>query len=261
MPAITKYQVVQPGDLGSQFVFDAPSSKWKIVGTGVSTDANNVLTNGTDGSAYLATANLQGKQKVYSMAYNSGTKKIELTETTPNAGTGSTSTVISSVDPIALQGQLDEITITNGSTITFTDQGTPDITYTVDFSTLMGKLTANSTSMVLAGDGKTGTPLTATLIVDPASDNLLHVNVAGTSVSKNDILALLNSNTSLTSSVNTMTVSINGTTHTANIVNTYTTTIDSGNALIKSEVNGVYSNVSIVELTNSSNVHIGYLYQ
>lgn len=259
--AISKFQVVQPGDLGTQFVFDGVTSKWKITGTGPSADANNLLVAGTDGSTYLSTAKVQTAQKVYTMAYNSTSKKIELTETTPVAGGTSTSAVISAVDPIALQGQLDEITITNGSTITFTDQGSPDVTYTMDFSTLMGKLTAASNSISLAGDGKTGSALTATLVVDPSANNLLKVSVAGTMVEKSDILALLNSNTTLSSSVNTMTVSINGTSHSANIINSHTVSIDSANSVFKQEVNGVYANVSIVELTNSSNVHIGYLFQ
>ena len=259
--ATTKYQVVQPSDLGSQFAWDSGTSKWKIVGTGVSTDANNVLTNGTDGSAFLSKVNVQTAQSTYTMAYNGTSKKIELTQITPIAGNVTPQTqVISSVDPIALQGQLDEITITNGSTITFTDQGSPDVTYTMDFSTLMGKLTSNTNSISLSGDGKTGTELKANLILDPATDNLIKVSVSGTTVSKNDILALLNSNTNLTSSVNTMTVSINGTSHSANIINTYTAAIDSTNAVFKQQVNSVYANVGIIELVNSANVHIGFTF-
>jgi hypothetical protein len=259
MPAITKYQVVQPGDLGSHFTWDVGTSKWKL--TGVSADDYNLLSNGTDGQAYLATTAVQGKQKVYSMAYSTVTKKIELSEITPNAdGTSASSVVISSVDPIALQGQLDEITITNGSTITFTDQASPDITYTCDFSSLMGKLTQASNSISLSGDGKAGTALTATLILDPSADNMLKVSVAGTMLDKNDVLALLNTSTSITSAVNTMTLTINGEAHTANIVNSHTVTVDSTNGLLKQEVNGVYANVAIIELTNSANVHIGYTF-
>lgn len=259
--AITQYQVVTPGDLGPQFTWDSTALKWKIIGTGPSTDANNILTTGSDGSTFLSHTNLQAAQKIFTMTYNSTTKKIELSETVPIAGGGTSTSVVSSVDPIALQGQLDEITITNGSTITFTDQGDPDLTYTADFAALMGKLTAASTSISLAGDGKAGTELTATLIVDPTADNLLKVTVAGTKVDKNDVLAMLNANTTFSSAVNTLTLAIAGESYTANIINTNVVAIDSTNALFKSTINGVEANVAIVELVNSADVHIGFLYQ
>ena len=259
--SITQYQVVTPGDLGQQFTWDSATNKWKIIGTGPSTDANNILTTGTDGSTYLSHTNLQGAQKVFTMEYNSTSKKIELSEVVPTAGGGSTTTVVSSVDPISLQGQLDEITITNGSTITFTDQGNPDVSYTADFSSLMGKLTAATNSISLAGDGKTGTELKATLVVDPTTNNLLKVTVAGTKVDKNDVLAMLNAHTALSSTVNVMKLSIDGTDYTANIINSNVLAVDSANSVFRSTINGVAATTPIIELTNSANVHIGFLYQ
>ena len=98
-------------------------------------------------------------------------------------------------------------------------------------------------------------------MLDPGAGNLLKVGVAGASVSQSDVLALLNSNTtvSLSSSANSMSVTVNGKTSSANIINTNTLAADSTTSTIKSTVNGVVASAAAVRLVDTNNNAIGVM--
>lgn len=253
--AIQQFAVVQPGDLGSQFVFDAITKKWKIIGAGPSTDANNLLTAGSDGSSYLSQAAIQGAQLKYTFAYNSTSKKIELLD--------STGAVVSQIDPISIETDFGDVSI-NGSIITFHDATDPSKTYVSDFGTyLIAVAKANTNAIALSGLGTSADPLTATLTVDPLAGNLLKVTVTGAKVDPADVLALINANLSvtLTSTANTLEVDVNGHKSTASIINSNTLAVNATAGTVDSTINGVKASASAVQLVNSGGTHIAYALQ
>ena len=249
--AYTDIQVVVPTDLGPEFTFSG--GKWHVSANGgVSADAGNVLVAGTDAKAMLTSAAIKSNQKTYVLSLDAANGKIVLTDSDG---------VQSYIDAAVLQGNMDDVDISaDGTSITFVDRENSRNT-TINFSTFMTAVNkANSNAITLSGDGKT-TALTATLVVDPAVGNLLKVGVAGASVSQSDVLALLNSNTtvSLSSSANSMTVTVNGKTSSANIINTNTLAADSATSTIKSTVNGVVASAAAIRLVDTSNNAIGVM--
>lgn len=247
--AYTDIQVVTPSDLGSEFTFSG--GKWHV-STGVSTDVGNVLTRGADNRPLLTSAAIKSNQKTYVLSHDVANAKIVLTD---SDGTQSY------INAAVLQGSMDDVDISADNTsITFIDKENGRTT-TIDFSTFLTAINkANSNAIALSGDGK-NTALTATLVLDPSAGNLLKVGVAGASVSQSDVLALLNSNTtvSLSSSANSMSVTVNGKTSSANIINTNTLAADSTTSTIKSTVNGVVASAAAVRLVDTNNNAIGVI--
>lgn len=252
--AIQQFAVVQPGDLGSQFVFDGAAKKWNITGVGPSADAGNLLTSGSDGASFLNQAAVQGAQIKYTFAYNSTSKKIELLD--------STGAVVSQIDPISIETDFGDVSI-NGSVVTFHDATDPSKTYVADFSAYLTTVAkANSNAIAISGDGTAGAPLTATLTVDPLAGNLLKVDVSGAYVDPADVLALLNANlnVTLTSTANTLEVDVNGVKSSATIINSNTLAVDATAGTVDSTVNGVKASANAIELVNSGGTHIAYAY-
>lgn len=249
--AYTDIQVVVPSDLGSEFTFSG--GKWHVSANGgVSSDAGNVLVAGTDAKAMLTSAAIKSNQKTYVLSLDAANGKIVLTDSDGAQ---------SYIDAAVLQGNMDDVDISaDGTSITFVDRENSR-NITINFSTFMTAVNkANSNAITLSGDGK-ATALTATLVVDPAAGNLLKVGVAGASVKQSDVLALLNSNTtvSLSSSANSMSVTVNGKTSSANIINTNTLAADSATSTIKSTVNGVVASAAAVRLVDTNNNAIGVM--
>jgi hypothetical protein len=200
----------------------------------------------------LTAAAIKSNQKTYVLSLDAANGKIVLTDSDG---------VQSYINAAVLQGNMDDVDISaDGTSITFVD-GENSRNTTINFSTFMTAVNkANSNAISLAGDGKT-TALTATLVVDPAAGNLLKVGVAGASVSQSDVLALLNTSTtvSLSSSANSMSVTVNGKTSSANIINTNTLAADSATSTIKSTVNGVVASAAAVRLVDTNNSAIGVM--
>ena len=245
--------IVQPSDLGAQFVLDPASTKWKIVGVGPASEAGNLLVAGTDGAPLLTKSAVQSNQITYTFAFNSSTKLIDLID--------STGSIVSSINPAVFQGELDGVSI-NNSQVTFSDT-VAGHALSVDFSTFLTKVAlANTNAIGLSGDGTALNPLTASLTVDPVAGNLVKVGVNGVSVNTADILALLNSATTvgLTSSANTLSLTVDGHTATANIINSNSLSVDSANGVINSSVNGIAATAGAVELVDSAGTHIAYAF-
>ena len=97
--ATKKINFVLANDLGTQFVLDQVSGKYKVVGTGPSTDAGNVLTTGSDGSSLLTVEAVKASQLKYTLGYNGVTNKLEQYN--------SDGETVSSIDPHVIQLTLD----------------------------------------------------------------------------------------------------------------------------------------------------------
>lgn len=254
---MTDIYVIQPNEMGTDFVFDVPSGKWKISQTGhnVSSDLNNLLTNGTDGRPFLNA----DQSKKYYLVQNNVEKKIKLYSYEGEFDI-LTAELVSEVDMVAMEAQFDDIDI-SGTVLTFKD----DLGNTLSFDTnspIYAILKANTNAIQLAGDGKTSN-LTATLIVDPNTNNLLKITVNGAMVDKNDILAVVNQATtnSLTSSGNTLTSTVNGKTSNASIINSNTVTVDTTNSNFRTSVNGVDSmNHGLNTLKSTGGTTLGYIF-
>jgi hypothetical protein len=185
--AFTDIKVVTPSDLGSEFTFSG--GKWHVnANGGVSSDVGNVLTLGSDNKAMLTENVVKSNQLTYSLSLDSANGKIVLTDSS-----GASSYISAAV----LQGSMDDVDINaDGTSITFVDKENAR-NVTINFSTFLTAVSkANTNAIALSGDGK-ASPLTATLIIDPIAGNLLKVGVNGAYVSTSDIIALLNSNTSV----------------------------------------------------------------
>ena len=243
-----KINFVLANDLGTQFVLDQVTGKYKVGGTGPSTDAGNVLTTGTDDSTLLTVSAIKAAQLKYTLGYNATENKLEQYN--------SDGEVVSSIDPHVIQVTLDSFDLSdsaNGS-ITFVDKDNGGQTFTLNFAEFLKTVAkANTNAIAISGDGKVGTPITASLVLDPAGGNLLKVGVAGASVSDSDVLALLNANisVSLTSLGNTMTMNVNGQSANATIINSNALSVDATTAVVKSSVNGVEATIPGLQLCSA----------
>ena len=246
----TDISIVHPSDLGVQFYLE--NGKWKVASSvSVSSDAGNIITTGTDSGAKLTVADIKNNQKTYALSLDGASAKIKLTDSDG---------VVTSIDTAVLQGSMDDVDISADNTsITFYDKENSR-SVTVDFSTFLTSINkANTNAISLSGNGKS-TALTANLIVDPLSNNLLKVTVDGCKVDPADVVALLNSSTSvaLSSSVNTMTVNVNGKTSNATIVNSVDVAKNATSSTIDISVNGVVKNVPAIRFLDSGGNVLGY---
>lgn len=254
MTGITQFQVVTPGNLGSQFTFNSTTGKWVVAGTGVSSDAGNILTAGTDHAPLLTQAVIRSNQTTYTLAMSADNKKIQLMN---QAGA-----VISVIDPTVFEAQLDGVAISNG-VFTFND-ASGNAVGTLNTGLFLQTVSiANSNAVSISGTGVAGSPVTASLVVDTITGNLLKVSTNGALVSSSDILALLNANIThtLSSAVNTMTSIVNGVTATAPIVNSNQFGVVPASGVVLSSVNGVQATAGAIELVDSAGIHIAYAFQ
>lgn len=248
--AWTDISIIKPSELGTQFYFD--NGKWKVVSTGgVSTDSGNILYTGSDNNVKLTSADIKSNQKTYTLSLDTVTAKIKLTDSDG---------IVTSIDTAVLQGSMDDVDISaDNSTITFYDRENSRST-AIDFSTFLTSINkANTNAISIDGNGKS-TALTANLIIDPLANNLLKVSVNGCKVDPADVVALLNSSTSvsLTSSANTMSITVNGKSSNAPIVNSLDVTKNSSASTIDISVNGVVKNVQAIRFLDSNGNVIGY---
>lgn len=226
---MTNVNVIQPSELGSDFVFDAQTKKWSIK-PNVSADVNNAIQD--INGAFLDISTL----KRYRIIQDNAARKIRLYEHAVNQDF-SQALLIDEVDMISLDAQVDDVAISNGILI-FTDTQTGSQLLFDTNSPIYSVLKANSNSITISGDGKTS-ELMMDLIVDPSTDNLLKVTAAGAMLDKNDILALLNS-----AGVGAV---------------TFTAAHEPASNLLRLNVSGVEQTIATTRLLNSSGEVLGYL--
>lgn len=219
--ATTKIKVVTPTDLGSQFSF--VDGRWRVAT--VAADAGNLVASGFDGGAYLDQGAIRGAQ-----AYPSFT--VADRQLTVDDGAGHITVVPLDVADIHVTGAS-----LVGTVLHLRQDGEPDVELDLG-AFLQAVATANSTSIALSGSGTAASPIAASVILDPvAGTNLLKVGASGIKVDPADILALLNANTAVS------------------------TTIDPVDGVFRTTVSGQEATTPIVELVDSAGVHVGYAFQ
>lgn len=115
-------KLIQPHEFGDNFILE--DGKWKVnfppiatTGVEVSNDANNLITLGTDGGMFVDVARLYA----YALVQDNENMKIHLYRHQANDVFDiDRATLITSVDMLELNGQFDDITITD-AVVTFKD--------------------------------------------------------------------------------------------------------------------------------------------
>ena len=230
MSAAATLPVVTPTNLGPQFYKDPATQKFRI--SVVSTDATNVAVAGSDGGAKVTQAIIQANQLSYTFGYDPTAKKLTLYQTTSG-----TTSVVSTVDPNVYDLTVNGATLANGKlTLTETNGGA---SVTVDLNAFLQEVSlANTNAISLVGGGHANEPLTATLVIDPETNNILKVGVAGARVDTQDILTFLNGCTTITTSL----------------------VADDANGVIRMKVGGSTATAASIVLTDANGVRIGSLF-
>lgn len=258
----TDIHVIQPSELGSDFLFDPDLKKWKLTNPAVqiSNDADNALIVGSDDGVFLD----KNKLKKYHLIQDNVEAKYKMYSFATDTFDILTATLVSEVNMGVFHAELDDISIPLGSSvITFIDKTTNETIVFDTSSPIFSIMKANTNAIQLSGNGK-DSALSATLVIDPSTDNLLKVNVNGAIVNKQDILAILNSNpstfitNSLTSENNTLTSTVNGQTETADIINNLELNINSATSRLTLNVNGVLTAVGINQIKNTAGDSLGF---
>lgn len=231
--------VVQPSEMGTDFEFDTTAGKWKL-------------------SSTVNTGGVQADDiPKYQLVSVPAERKVKLFKWTGTTFDQSTATLVGESDITQLELGVDDVDIA-GTVLTFTDKESNQ-TITFDTSSpITSILKANSQAISLSGDGKTGA-LTATLIIDPATNNLAKVSATGLMVDKNDVLAYINANLtfSATSTGNSIAITVGDATQTVTAVNSNTLTHDLANNQLKTAVNGVAATVATATLKNTAGTTLG----
>ncbi len=115
-------KLIQPHEFGDNFILE--DGKWKVKfppiatsGVEVSKDANNLVTLGTDGGMFVDATRIHA----YALVQDSENMKIHLYRHQANVEFDiATATLIGSIDMLELNGQFDDITITD-AVVTFKD--------------------------------------------------------------------------------------------------------------------------------------------
>ena len=231
---MTDVHIIQPQEMGTDFIFDSSTGKWKLTAPALSADANNSLTTGSDSGLFLD----KSVTKQYRIIQDNAARKIRLYTHLADVGFDpSTATLVDEVDLVTLDAVIDDVSIAGG-VLTFNDAQTSSQLVFDTASPIYQVLTANSYAISSTGDGKTSA-LTIDLIVDPSTDNLLKITTSGAIVDINDILALLNSG-----GVGTVNFSFVKNTSTENLELT---------------INGTTQYLPINRVLNSANEVIGYM--
>jgi len=166
--------VLTQNNIGSGLETTSEPNKFNPVIQGVSSDAGNVLTNGTDGKPALTGAAIKANETVTTLVVDTLAKTFTYTN---EAGTAVT------VDLVALGLTIDvnvvSITDDGNGTYSFVqDDGGP--TVVLDLSTML-KLVAmvDSLTVTLTGDGTAIAPLRADVNVSYVAGNLITVQADG----------------------------------------------------------------------------------
>lgn len=184
---MTDVRVIQPQEMGTDFVFDQSTNTWKITLPKRDNSPTNAIVETADG-LYVDSERF----KKYRLIQDTVNRKIKLYEYLENDGFDeSYATLIDEVDMVAFDLAIDDVGVDNSVLSFFDEQTQQTLTFDVN-SVIYQILTANTATAKLSGDGKS-TPLEMDVVVDPSSDNLLKITTSGLSLDKNDLLALLNS--------------------------------------------------------------------
>ncbi len=170
-PTVAEINVIEPQEMGTDFVFNQQSGKWQLA-----EKFNDVVTDDTMIKYQLVSVPAEHKVKLYEYTGAS----FDIATAIPKG----------EADISVLEHNTDDTAI-EGTVITFTDSESGK---TISFDTaspIFNILKANSKAIKLTGDGKNGA-LTATLIIDSNTDNLAKITANGLVVDKNDVLALIN---------------------------------------------------------------------
>ena len=211
--------VLQKKDLNtSVFTYNSTTKTFSI--KPVSTDSANLLTSGADGLASLTPGVVQNNQITYTASLDNATPPNLILYKTVGGTTTAVSTVAvgSTANPQVTGGSYNA---TSG-VLTLTETGSGN-NVTINLGAFLTAVqTANSNSISHSGTGTGSSPLTASVILDPESGNLLKVTASGTKVDPADVLALLNANITHGLTVNTsaglLTSVVNGVTATTNLL-------------------------------------------
>lgn len=151
-------KLIQPHEFGDNFIFEA--GKWKVKfppiatsGVEVSKDTNNLITLGGDGGMFADATRLHA----YALVQDNENMKIHLYRHQADLEFDvANATLINSVDMLELNGQFDDITITD-AVVTFKDvQTDTELEFDTDQFLNVSGLTADD-SMTLVGDDNSTT--------------------------------------------------------------------------------------------------------
>lgn len=151
-------KLIQPHEFGDNFILEG--GKWKVKfppiarsGVEVSKDANNLVTLGTDGGMFVDATRIHA----YALVQDNENMKIHLYRYQANVEFDiATATLINSIDMLELNGQFDDITITD-AVVTFKDvQTDTELEFDTNQFLNVSGLTADD-SMTLVGDDNSTT--------------------------------------------------------------------------------------------------------
>ena len=233
---MTNVAVIQPIEMGTNFSFDTVEKKWKIDNsTNISQEGDNILNLDASNKLKVSSSNI----KHYQLVQDNVARKIYLYQYSANESFDlQTAQLISSIDMLSLESQVDDVAISNG-VLTFTDTQTSTQLVFDTNSPIYQILHSNTTAINISGDGKYSA-LSIDLIVDTSTDNLLKITANGAVVDKNDILALLNSS---------------GTGATPTIVFSH----DPASENLKISIDGVDQTIATSKLVNTTGDVLGYV--
>lgn len=136
---------------------------------GVSSDAGDVLTVGSDGKPLLTQQIIQANQTVTSQEWDAVNKVLTFTN---EAG------VTLTVNLAAVDAHLESASLQAGVLVLHGVDGEPDVT--VDLTSFLQAVQAQgSQTVTLAGAGTVSSPLQASVVLDPAAGNLLSAGPNG----------------------------------------------------------------------------------
>lgn len=150
-------KLIQPHEFGDNFIFE--DGKWKVKfppipesGIEISKDANNFIVLGGDGGMFADVAKLHA----FALVQDNENMKIHLYRHQANLEFNvATATLVSSIDMVELNGQFDDITITD-AVVTFKDvQTNSELVFDTDqFQNVSGLTSDNSIDLLSLEGGE-----------------------------------------------------------------------------------------------------------
>lgn len=158
-------KLIQPHEFGDNFIFEA--GKWKVKfppiatsGVEVSKDANNLITLGGDGGMFADATRLHA----YALVQDNENMKIHLYRHQADLEFDvANATLINSIDMLELNGQFDDITITD-AVVTFKDvQTDTELVFDTDqFQNVSGLTSDDTISLNAFSEDGEGNPVEST---------------------------------------------------------------------------------------------------
>lgn len=250
--------VIEKDELGTDFVFDTQSSKWRLSDTAtpkiaVSKDEGQLLKDGSDGNPLLTSSELVK----YQLVSVPDEHKIKLYSWRGDTFDVSTAILVGESNITQLELGVDDVDIA-GTVLTFTDTESGQTLMFDTASPITSLLKADTQAIKLNGDGKVSA-LTATLTLDSATGNLAKISASGLTVDKNDVLAYINANLLFTanSSGNSIVLKVGETTQTVTVINSNQLSHSLTDNTLKSSVNGQVTALNTVTLKNTAGKTLG----